>query len=323
MALGAIGPGVDACVAALGLRAADESAVISVRDNSRVSRVRAGDRLLAVKECRLHGTAVPDVVGAESEYDALVRLADAAAATGQSSPCPHPEVLCREHAAYAMSWVDGRTATGLAMALTCSTDDARAIGARAGGWLLGFHALHSLPDRTGDYVAKLVHAEDAAGRAGDAEPSLRIAAAALRDAADECARVCMPASWIHGDMKSDNILLGPTGTTGLDARLLDENTVAYDLVPFLNHARLLRWSSRGWWAARKLDALVEGFLGAYGGNRAAWKPALNWLRAYMLMQSLASAATPGWRSAISRAALRAELRRAIADLRALAKATAP
>jgi len=104
--------------------------------------------------------------------------------------------------------------------------------------------------------------------------------------------------------------------------LLDENTVAYDLVPFLIHARLLRWSSRGWWPPGKLDALVTGFLGAYDRDWAAWEPALSWLRAYMLMQSLASATTPGWRSAISRAPLRAELRRATADLRALARATA-
>ena len=132
----------------------------------------------------------------------------------------------------------------------------------------------------------------------------------------------MPASWVHGDMKSDNILLDATGTTGLDARLLHENTVAYDLAPFLNHARLLRWSSRGWWGARKLDALVAGFLGGYDGDRAAWKPALTWLQAYMLMQSLASAATPGWRGAISRAPLRVELPRAIADLQEPTKATA-
>jgi aminoglycoside phosphotransferase (APT) family kinase protein len=322
VAVGAAATSVGACLEALGLPAADEAAVIAVRDNSRISRVRAGERMFAVKECRVRGTAMPDTAGAESEYGALVRLADAAAAAGRHSPCPRPVALCREHAAYAMSWASGRTATRLAMAVTCSTPDARAIGARAGHWLLGFHRLHPLPDRTGDYVAKLAHVDDAARRASAAEPSLRTAAAALRDTAERCARVSMPASWVHGDMKSDNILLDTTEATGIDARLLDENTVAYDLVPFLNHARLLRWSARGWWAQRKPDALVAGFLGAYDGDWAAWKPALSWLQAYMLMQSLASAATHGWRGAISRAALRAELRRAVADLHALAGATA-
>jgi hypothetical protein len=130
----------------------------------------------------------------------------------------------------------------------------------------------------------------------------------------------MPASWVHGDMKSDNVLVDGDKAFGLDLHLIHENTVAYDLAPFLNHLGLLRWTPRGALQRRKLDIVAECFLRAYSPDAAGWRLPIAWLRTYLLLQ----VATPVGRSGslrghAARWTARRELARAMHELHAAAE----
>ncbi len=147
-----------------------------------------------------------------------------------------------------------------------------------------------LSARTNDFATKVDFINHLARTTGDREQSLGRTARVLAERASEAAAVSMPASWIHGDMKSDNLLVDADGVTGLDVQLADENTVAYDLAPFLNHLRLLRWSARGLLRRPHLEAMSDGFLRAYSPNSGEWQLPLMWLRSYLLFQMVANSA---------------------------------
>jgi aminoglycoside phosphotransferase (APT) family kinase protein len=254
----------------------------------------------------------PDRAAAEREFTALTTLAEKTRESSVPPLAPLPLVLCREHAVYAMTWVPGRSATQ--MLLVPSTDLKRAeeLGKLTGDWLRRFHACRALPARQSDFAARLNYVGQLVEAAGGQEPMLSRAAGVLVEFASAAAALSMPASWVHGDMKSDNLLVDGSNVTGLDVQLVDDNTVAYDLAPFLNYLCLLRWSPRGAWQRQKLDAMAKAFLTAYSPESANWKLPLLWLRTYLLMQIVApSTYSSGWRAVASRWPARRELASAI------------
>jgi len=278
------------CLHALGGEGWTFEGIVAQRDNSRIHRVRRGSRTAAVKECLDRTSRAPDSEAASREYDALTAVADKSAARGDRSLAPRPLTLCRERAAYAMTWASGRTATEIVLAHSTPMDRAEELGEIAGGWLRRFHACMELSVRTNDFATRLDFISELARTIRDRDHSLTRAARVLIERASDAANVLMPASWIHGDMKSDNLLVDADGVTGLDVQLADENTVAYDLAPFLNHLRLLRWSPRGLLRRPHLEAMSDGFLRAYSPNSGEWQLPLMWLRSYLLFQMVANSA---------------------------------
>lgn len=277
-------PAVTACLQALTGETWTLEGVVARRDNSRIYRARCGSRSAAIKECFANPTKTPDCEAAVREFMALTTLAERTPEAGIEPLAPIPLILCREHAVYAMTWASGRTATELILAPSTEHKRAAELGEFAGGWLRRFHACRALPVRQNDFAAKLGFVRDLAQKAGGREPMLSRAAGILVERASNAAAVPMPASWVHGDMKSDNLLMDGDNVTGLDVQLVDESTVAYDLAPFLNHLCLLRWSPRGLWQRQKLDRMATGFLRAYSPESEKWTLPLWWLRTYLLMQ---------------------------------------
>jgi hypothetical protein len=116
-------------------------------------------------------------------------------------------------------------------------------------------------------------------------------------------------------MKSDNLLIEGERVSGLDVQLADINVVAYDLAPFVNHLRLLRWSPRGFLQRRRLDAMAAAFLHAYSDAAGGWTLPLLWVRAYLLLE-LPWSVPAGLRARIARHPPRMELARVIDALEA-------
>lgn len=231
------------------------------------------------------------------------------------SLAPLPLALCRDHAVYAMTWARGRPATEIILSRTTTPDQACALGKSAGHWLRRLHALRPLPLRRSDYATKVQFVEHLFEAERHQDPLIGRAVESLVGHAAEAVASQMPASWIHGDMKSDNLLVDGECITGLDVQLIHENTVAYDLSPFLNHLCLLRWTPLGFWQRHKLDLVAEAFLSAYSSETTGWKLPITWLRSYLLIQLLDPFRKAGsLRSVGLRWPVRNELARAIDDL---------
>ncbi len=282
--------------------------IVARRAKSRIFRARSASRAAAIKECLILESSLPDPVAAEREFTALTTLLERTSKSDVPPLAPTPLVLCREHAAYAMTWVSGRSATEAVLSPSTDLDRATRLGESAGDWLRRFHAFRPLPVQGNDFEAKVDYVNQIAEKVGNREPLLRRAAGVLVDRATDAAAQFMPASWLHGDMKSDNLLIDGDELTGLDVQMDIENTVAYDVAPFLNHLRLLRWSPRGLLQRRKLDRMAQAFLQAYSPDSKDWKLPLLWLRTYLLIQIAApSAQTPALRTRMSRWPARIEL----------------
>ena len=289
--------------------------IVELRDNSRIHRALWGSRSIAVKECFDLTRRHPDPTAAEREFSALTSLTEATSASGTPPLAPIPLALCREHAIYAMTWIAGRPATSLMLARTTDIEQAGMQGAAAGHWLRRLHGLRPLPSRRSDFEEKASSVEEIPLADQGRDPLIRRAAASLLSHASAAAAQLMPASWIHGDMKTDNLLVDGDRVTGLDVHLSHENTVVYDLAPFLNHLHLLRWTPRGLWQTNKLMRVAEAFLNAYSAEAVGWNVPIAWLRSYLLIQLLdPSRNTGSLHEFVQRRTIRSELTRAIGDL---------
>ena len=182
------------------------SGVVAERIHSRIHRASRGSMHVAIKECFDPTTLEPSAESAEREFAALQRIAASTTAKGHLALAPTPLALCRGHGSYAMSWVDGRSITEALLATSCDSAAAVQLGVDAGTWLREFHALRALPHRCSDFAAKIPHIRRIlAARKDDA--LVRRTAEVLSRNATAAAAIELPASWIHGDMKSDNLLI--------------------------------------------------------------------------------------------------------------------
>jgi aminoglycoside phosphotransferase (APT) family kinase protein len=312
---------VAACLDMLGAGSWSWDRVITRRANSEIHLVRCDTRPAVIKACFQPGSRTPDPVAAEREYAALAQVKHAASSMSLGRQiAPLPLVLCREHAAFGMSWIPGRTATEEALSASTDTRRAAAIGEAVGAWLRTLHSLHRLADRPNDFESKLPHVEQRLADNAPADRLVRTAADALASCARAAAGISMPASWVHGDMKTDNVIVDGRDVFGIDLHLIHENTVAYDLAPFLNHLRLLRWTLRGALQQHKLGIVAASFLQAYSPDTPRWTLPIAWLRTYLLIQVAAPVkATGSLRADAARWIARRELTYAVHELQAAAE----
>jgi aminoglycoside phosphotransferase (APT) family kinase protein len=307
--------GVADCLAQLGGEACTYMGVVERRINSRIHKALWGVKPIAIKECFDETRQRPDPATAEREFAALTSLANLSPASGEPALAPLPLALCRERAVYAMTWSAGRPMTGVILTSATDAEHAGRLGAAAGRWLRRLHALHPLPPRRGDFEERISYVQGIRAENGGRDSLIQRATEALLGLATIAAAPAIPASWIHGDMKSDNLLVDGELITGLDVHLRHENTVVYDLAPFLNHLSLLRWTPRGLWQRKKLARVADQFLSAYAPDAAGWTASVAWLRSYLLVQMAVPSGHEGaLQRLFQRRTIRSELARAVGDL---------
>ena len=303
--------GVAECLRALDLPDTAWKGVIAKRLNSQVHRASHRGRDVAIKECFLP-TGEPDVASACNEFAALARFADACSPSVVAAP--RPLAMSEPFGTYAMSWISGTSATRLMLSAKDDAYPAR-LGVATGNWLRDFHALHPLPARASDFAAKADGVASIGASHAGRHSLVDRAAAVLLNTARAAAAVELPASWIHGDMKSDNLLVDGDAIAGIDLQLADENTIVYDLAPFVNHLHLLAASPRGFIRRKALARMADAFLGAYSPTSAQWRLPIDWLRGYLLLQAVARA-EGGWADRIALHAKRCVLEGVVDSLEA-------
>lgn len=227
---------------------------------------------------------------------------------------PKPIGLLYEAGILAMTWEAGQPMT--ATLLSGDRQSAGQCGTVAGDWLRRFHQLHSLTAQTSEFQGKLNFIRQELDLFKPVrDPLLQHASRVLEKHLAAAAAVRLPVSWIFSDFKSDNLLVRDGRAVALDAQLEYENTVIHDIVPFLIHLELLRWSPRGLFRWCELAYAGQRFLAAYSPLADNWRLPIAWLKTEMLLQrGIATAKATSLGGYIRRATIRRALARATNDL---------
>jgi hypothetical protein len=257
------------------------------RENSRLfyAECDALSSPAAIKWCLQPRTLQPDGDSAAQQFEALRRVADAMQSDGRYT-VPRPYLLDRERALLAIEWIDGVTMTASIASWRCGASVAHGLIAQAGNWLRHFHRAHPLSDGSLDVAEKLRHLSEYEGCALAQERVFAQGLAELRRSAAAAASINLKRSWIHGDFKTDNLIVSGRRIVGIDVQIRHENTVVYDLAPFINHLELAFCHPTVWRLARARTRLITAFVDAYSEGKPdrVWLP-LTWTRLYMMLSA--------------------------------------
>ena len=213
--------------------------LLTARDNSLIYEARVGDepaRKLAIKCCLVPGTRKVDSVTAQAQFDALGRAHAALAAIGAHDAVPRPMALAPAFGAYAMAWIEGRTLTQLLRheaRLPVALDAMR----KAGRWLALLHQAGPMRIGAPDMASKIEFVAEMQRRA-HSRPAISRGLALLAQTKSQVAATPACLSWLHGDFKTDNLMVTAQGVVGIDVHLGLENSVENDIAQFLNHFEL-------------------------------------------------------------------------------------
>jgi hypothetical protein len=274
---------------------------------------------LAVKLCIDRTTGCVDCTGAQDEFVALQRVSAAARLQGVQCLTPVPIGCLEEEGILVTSWETGIPMTSRLIAAFKRRQETQQIGRMAGEWLRAFHQLGAQPAQCNDFFKKLaaIDYRVSENKASKQNGVVSLALMFLKEHVRAASTVPMPVSWIHGDFKSDNLLVNQHGALALDVQLRHVNSVIYDITPFLLHLELMQWSWRGYLCRSRLDAAANGFLDAYVLSSATeWRLPIIWLKVEMLIQRCLSneGATKGLHTIYRRHMLNQVLRQALQQL---------
>ncbi len=238
---------------------------------------------VCVKVCLVPQTFDPSPAVAKKQYDALIRVGRVMG-DGAELSVPIPFLLRADVGLLAMQWIPGQSMTRLLFTWRCGPAGARQMMARAGRWLRRFHDCHELaPGRlktTG--MLRFVSEKERAGIVRD--PVFSRALAQLRESAKAAAAVYVGRSWLHGDFKTDNLIVAGSRTMGIDFDL-PEDMVIYDLATFLIHLELMLLTPLGWPLAGFGATLRRTFVRSYlDGSEDAIALPLAWLQLFKVLE---------------------------------------
>lgn len=238
---------------------------IHVRRYSRIYRAHvAGLSTPLVVKCLLDpATGGPDANSARVQFEGLHRIHRAMATSDRAYRVPVPYFLAERDGVVVAEWIDGQPMTDLFLTGKLTVKEGRELLRRAAHWARCFFALRPLSPAPLD-VSSLIEEIDRMQRTQLSNyRSARIAFAALRDHAGAMSGINLERSWLHGDFKTDNLLVTGRSVVGIDVHAKYENAVLYDLVSFVNHLRLTLCDPRAWRWRPHREALVGEFLDAF------------------------------------------------------------
>lgn len=258
---------------------------VSIRNNSRVFRAAIGTSpasFAAIKVCVEPGTGSPDATTAKEQYVALERVYRALTRGNPRYAVPEPLHRLDEFGAFAMAWAEGESLTRK-MNRFSFYRGGRGWFEDVGAWLGNFHhagPLRRQPVDMGDRLAVI----DAISMSPLPDKVFANGISQLKKTASTSIEVNTHFSWLHGDCKTDNFILGDKCIYGIDIGLRHENPVEYDLAQFLNNLGLLLSGPKYFHLTGLQTRLEAAFLFGYRRVGPSYSPtALNWLRLNFLL----------------------------------------
>ena len=242
---------------------------------------------LAAKFCLHADTGQADGAIAAEQFHALQKVAQALQISGHgiSQPIGLDETI----GLLLMEWVEAPTLTQLMRWNTPAATQCRALE-RAGYWLAHFHQAGPLTTGSFDWQETQHEAREMARNLLD-DDLFESAAHTLLITSVQLPKLQVQRSWVHGDCKTDNLLIAADCVTGIDVALRNINAVEYDIAQFLNHLTLLThapqlflWLRALWPGHIRLEEFEQEFLRGYRKQQPQVNDfALCWLRLFQLL----------------------------------------
>ncbi|EAR21135.1 phosphotransferase family protein [Nitrococcus mobilis] len=268
-----------------GLSSCTVAGPLRCQENSWLFKAALGARgpSLALKVCLDPVQHRPCPVTAAQELETLSRMCGYFAGNSRLG-VPRPYPLLVDRGILVTEWIEG---VQLSEMLTSPVNSSHRMKrpelvALAGSWLRFFHDF--APAEPGRLVtdAILISLHEALATASPAvrqDPLVQEAVNLLEVTANLIGRRSYPRALLHGDFKSDNLIVCGERLLGFDIALQHENVVLRDLAPFLNHLELIASPLRGLRLALEVRSLSAAFLRGYF-EREKMLPveAVAWLR---------------------------------------------
>ena len=265
------------------------------RENSRVfyAECDALPTPAAIKWCWHPYALQPDHDSAVRQFEALGRVTEAMQASGRYA-VPRPYLLDRERALIAIEWIAGKTITASIASWGCGANTAQGLLVDAGNWLRHFHRAGPLHDDRLDVENRLRNLSDYDKSALARERVFSLGLAELRRSAAAAASIDLKRSWLHGDFKTDNLIISGQRIVGIDLQIKHENAVVYDLAPFINHLDLAFYSPAFWRLSPARERLITAFIEAYNeADSESLLLPLTWVRLYLMLSAWDTGPTRG------------------------------
>jgi hypothetical protein len=254
--------------------------------NSRIYRVSSLDLPFdgALKFCLKSRTADPDKEGAQQQFSTLKKVSDAMTADTRYA-APYPIRFFPDDAAYLVEWVSGQNASAGLFKVDALKPDLENIMTESARWLYCFHQGNQTGAGKLDVHRKLTALEQIARHRDSGNRLFARVFDRLVSYAGAASLPELRRSWLHGDFKSDNVIMNAERIVGIDIQAKTENFVVYDIASFINHIDLnTKYLKHRTLRKNKFD-LYEKFLTAYYFSRPSGNVMLSvfWARAYMLL----------------------------------------
>ena len=241
---------------------------------------------LAVKLCISERTGRPNPADATEQFQALQTIAPLMP-KNEPYAVPQPFKLDAPNGLIAIEWIDGRTLTSYLKEYRFPMDKLLELIERAGIWLQHYHAIRAEPTATLDATKQ--YQEFAANVAASplrADRTFMRANLEIDRQVESITEQTFPRALLHGDFKTDNLMLSGDRIVGMDIQARHKNLVLWDIVPFLNRIGLFLYSPHGLRLLRRRHEIEQRFLTGYFARElsAQESAAIAWLRLLILLQ---------------------------------------
>ena len=224
-----------------------------------------------------------DSIAARKQFEAMERTHAALEPMSRWS-VPEPYFVIPTLGVHGCEWIDGNPMTTLLFSWRTGRGRATELARSAGRWLRQFHGAGRCSPRRIETTCKLRGYLDEQESSLNSDTEFRIALRTLVAYSDYVANIELPASWLHGDFKTDNLMISAERIIGIDIQLAYEGASIHDIASFLNHLDLSFCSPRAWRQIALASPLRKAFLEGYGGiTDDATFVALAWLRLHGLL----------------------------------------
>jgi len=245
---------------------------------------------LAIKLCKVAATGRPDRAAASGQYRALERVASKM--TSLEYGVPRPIGLIENRGIVITEWIRGDSLTRILQRRGCDRETALDLVRRAGTWLRLFHSCHPLQPGKLDVREKVAAIHATVREQGRRPRMVSDAVRLLEASSDRTGSIELRKSWLHGDYKTDNLLLAGRRMIGLDVHVKHESVVQYDVAAFLNRLQLTLLHPSALRLRRHGPVFEEGFLDeSLRADAAPTALPLAWIRLYMILCSWFGQAT--------------------------------